>query len=290
MTPHYDLIAIGGGSGGLAVAKRAAAHGARAAVIEGGRIGGTCVNVGCVPKKVMWNAASVAATLRDAEDYGFGARETTLDWPLLKQRRDDYVQRLNTIHDGNLKRAGVDLITGYARFSGHNTVEAGNQEYSADHIVIATGGKPYVPQLPGSELGITSDGFFDLEQQPAKVAIIGSGYIAVELGGLLNALGSDVTLLARGDHVLASFDDLIRETVQNQMIADGIRIQTRSEVEALTLARQDTLAVVCSSGPELQDFDTVIWAVGRTPNTDSLNLAAAEILAAVSQHLHHRAA
>ena len=278
MTTHYDLIAIGGGSGGLAAAKRAATHGARAAVIEQGRLGGTCVNVGCVPKKVMWTAASIAATLRDAEDYGFGHQPSTLDWPRLKQQRDAYVQRLNTLHGDHLTRAGVDLITGHACFASAKTLTVGNHQYSADHIIIATGGKPYVPQLPGSELGITSDDFFDLEKRPDNVAIIGGGYIAVEIGGVLNALGSKVTLLVRGDHVLASFDQLIRETLQNQMTADGIRLHTRSNVAAITLAKQESLAVVCDPGPELQGFDTVIWAAGRIPNTATLNLKAAGVL------------
>ena len=278
MTIHYDLIAIGGGSGGLAAAKRAAAHGARAAVIESGRLGGTCVNVGCVPKKVMWNAAAIASVMRDAEDYGFGHHPATLDWPHLKRQRDTYIQRLNTIYANQLTQADIDLIPGHASFVSANALTVDGQHYSADHIIIATGGKPYVPQLPGSELGITSDGFFELDARPDNVAIIGGGYIAVEMGGVLNALGSKVTLLVRGDHILGAFDALLWETLQNQMIADGIDVRTRSDVATITLAKHDTLAVVCDPGAELQGFDAVIWAAGRIPNTGTLNLAGAGVL------------
>ena len=162
MSRHFDLVAIGGGSGGLAVSKRAAGHGAKAAVVESGRLGGTCVNVGCVPKKVMWNAATIAHALHDAEDYGFSVSVGGHDWGELKSRRDVYVERLNHIHRKNLERAGVEFIPGRARLTGPRSLQVGEQEITADHIVVATGGFPVVPAIPGADWGITSDGFFEL--------------------------------------------------------------------------------------------------------------------------------
>ena len=180
-TEHFDLISVGGGSGGLACAQRAAEYGAKAAVIESHRLGGTCVNVGCVPKKVMWNAASIALALADAEDYGFGAAARDNDWGVLKQKRDAYVARLNVIYARNLAAKGVTYVHGAARFVDAHTLEVGGARFHAAHVVIATGSVPTVPPLPGAELGISSDGFFELEQRPQRVAIVGSGYIACEL-------------------------------------------------------------------------------------------------------------
>src|SRR5271155_1698932 len=158
----FDLLSIGGGSGGLACAQRAAEYGAKAAVIESQRLGGTCVNVGCVPKKVMWNAASVALGLADAGDYGFKVTVEGNDWPVLKAKRDAFVLRLNGIYERNLAAKGVAYVRGAARFLDQRTLEVNGRRISAQHIVIATGGKPWVPNLPGAELGITSDGFFEL--------------------------------------------------------------------------------------------------------------------------------
>ena len=202
----FDLISIGGGSGGLACAQRAAEFGAKAAVIESHRLGGTCVNVGCVPKKVMWNAASVALGLADASDYGFDLTLGGNDWPVLKRKRDAYVLRLNGIYERNLATKGVTYVRGAARFLDKNTVEVNGARLTARHIVIATGGRAMVPELPGAELGITSDGFFALEQRPKRVAIAGSGYVACELAGAFHELGSDVELFIRKDHLLTSFD------------------------------------------------------------------------------------
>ncbi len=272
----YDLIAIGGGSGGLAVAKRAAAHGARVALVEGGRLGGACVNVGCVPKKVMWYAASIAHALRDAPGYGFEEVAGRLDWPTLKARRDAYVARLNTLHEGHLERAGVDLVRGFARFVDERTVEVEGQHLSADHIVLAPGGRPLVPRLEGAELGITSDGFFELERLPRRVAVVGGGYIGVELAGLLRSLGSEVTLLLRGDDVLAAFDPMIRATLAEQMEADGITIERRVTLERVE-GEPGNITLVTERAP-LGPFDTLIWAIGRAPNSDRLALERAGVL------------
>jgi glutathione reductase (NADPH) len=196
----FDLIIVGGGSGGLACAQRAAEYGAKVAVIESHRLGGTCVNVGCVPKKVMWNAASVALSLTDANDYGFNVTVGDSDWPALKRKRDAYVLRLNGIYERNLAAKGVTYVRGAARFLDKSTVEVNGERITARHIVIATGGKPSVPALPGSEHGITSDGFFSLEQRPKRVAIAGSGYVACELAGAFHELGTQVEIFIRKEH------------------------------------------------------------------------------------------
>src|ERR1700728_4571175 len=174
----FDLISVGGGSGGLACAQRAAEYGAKAAVIEPHRLGGTCVNVGCVPKKIMWNAASVALSLTDANDYGFKVTVGESDWGVLKAKRDAYVLRLNAIYERNLAAKGVAYVRGTAGFVDAHTVLVNGQRFSARHMVIATGGKTMLPQIPGAELGISSDGFFELESRPQRVAVVGSGYLA----------------------------------------------------------------------------------------------------------------
>jgi glutathione reductase (NADPH) len=190
---EFDYLVIGGGSGGVASARRAASHGAKTCVIERARLGGTCVNVGCVPKKVMYNAASVLEILHQAEGYGISVGDVKFDMKTIKAKRDAYVKRLNGIYAKNLENSGVTFVSGDAKFVGPKTVEVDGKPYTAKHILIAVGGKPMIPNIPGArELGITSDGFFDLEEVPERVAVIGSGYIAVELAGILNVLGSKV--------------------------------------------------------------------------------------------------
>src|ERR1019366_9365189 len=217
----FDLISIGGGSGGLACAQRAAEYGEKAAVIESHRLGGTCVNVGCVPKKVMWNAAGVALSLADAGDYGFDVQVGDNDWSVLKRKRDAYILRLNGIYARNLAAKGVTHVQGVARFIDARTVEVNGERMTAPHIVIATGGMPTVPHLPGAELGITSDGFFALERRPQRVAIIGSGYVACELAGAFHELGSQVELFIRKDHLLTHFDVMLGKSLMREMRAEG---------------------------------------------------------------------
>lgn len=278
----FDYVVIGGGSGGVATARRAAEYGARVALIEAGRLGGTCVNVGCVPKKVMWYAATLAHALEDAAGYGFTLAGHDFDWPTLKQRRDAYVQRLNGIYDGMLEKAGVEVIRGFGRFVDKNTVEVDGERYSAPHIVIATGGRPVVPETPGAELGITSDGFFDLEQLPRRVAVVGSGYIAVELAGVLRALGSEVDLLVRGEVLLRPFDALLREELATHMQDAGIQLCFRHQVRGLTRQQDGSIRIDCEDGDGKavqRVADTVIWAIGRRAATDGINLAAAGLTA-----------
>jgi glutathione reductase (NADPH) len=272
----FDLISVGGGSGGLACAQRAAEYGARTAVIESGRLGGTCVNVGCVPKKVMWNAASIALSLADAGDYGFTITAGGGDWGVLKQKRDAYVGRLNDIYARNLAAKGVKHFKGTARFVDAHTVEVNGLRLTAPHIVIATGGIPTVPQLPGAELGITSDGFFALERRPLRAAIIGSGYVACELASAFRELGSQVELFIRKDHLLTHFDVMLGKSLMREMHAEDILIHPHVVPAAVReSAGRRTLAA--ADGREFPDFDCLLWAIGRAANVSELNLTAAGV-------------
>jgi glutathione reductase (NADPH) len=273
----FDLIVLGGGSGGLATAQRAAEYGARVALFEPGRLGGTCVNVGCVPKKVMWYAAELAGGLERSRDYGFDVRVAGHDWARLKAGRDAYVQRLNGIYQRNLDRKAIATIRSAARFSGpREIVDANGDAYAAEHVVIATGGYPIVPPLPGAELGITSDGFFDLEHRPRRVAIVGSGYVAVELGGVFNALGAETVLFVRGERLLRGFDSLLAEQLAKQMRDGGIEIVTHGLPSAVRGAAGD-LTLETFDGRSFFGFETLLWAIGRSPHTASLGLERAGV-------------
>ena len=275
-TQAFDLITIGGGSGGLACAQRAAEYGAKAAVIESHRLGGTCVNVGCVPKKVMWNAASVALSLADARDYGFDVDVRDNDWTVLKEKRDAFIARLNGIYARNLSARGVTLVRGSARFVDAHTLEVGGARLTAPHIVIATGGMPIVPDLPGSGLGITSDGFFGLERRPQRVAIVGSGYVACELAGAFHELGSRVELFIRKDHVLTHFDAMLGKSLMREMRAEGMTVHERV-VPAAIHEQSSGKALVAADGREFEGFDAVLWAIGRGPNVAGLDLPRAGV-------------
>jgi glutathione reductase (NADPH) len=267
----FDLISVGGGSGGLACAQRAAEYGAKAAVIESHRLGGTCVNVGCVPKKVMWNAAGVALALADAVDYGFDVKVGDNDWSMLKQKRDAYIARLNGIYARNLAAKGVTHVHGVARFVDAHTVEVGGQRLTAPTIVIATGGIPTVPDLPGAALGITSDGFFALEDRPRRVAIVGSGYIACELAGAFNELGSQVDLFVRKDHVLTHFDVMLGKSLMREMRALGIALHEHVVPRAV-VERAGSKTLLAADGREFEGYDVLLWAIGRTANVAQLDL------------------
>jgi glutathione-disulfide reductase len=273
---HFDLIAIGGGSGGLAVAEKAAGLGRRAAIIESRRLGGTCVNNGCVPKKVMWYAASLAHAVDSATDFGIRAWHGRTDWPALVAGRERYISNINSYWDSHLDDSGITRIEGHARLAAPGIVEADGLHYTADHIVLATGSQPVVPPVPGAGLGITSDGFFALQSQPQKVAVIGGGYIGVELSGVLQALGSDVTLIALEDRILERFDPMISSTLETEMRRQGIRMQTRFQVAALS-GQPGAVNVISTGNTALTGFDTVIWAVGRRPDTRDLGLEAAGV-------------
>lgn len=270
-TTDYDFLVIGGGSGGLAAAKRAAAHGAKAAVIERDRLGGTCVNRGCVPKKVMFNAAAIAEMLRDAPGYGFDVNVRGFTWAHVKKARDDYVARLNDIYRRGLVTAGVTEIAGEAHFLDGNTLQVANERLRAKHILIATGAYRDRPDISGAELGITSDDFFDLERQPRCVLIVGGGYVAVELAGIFRSLGSDVTLLLRGERLLARFDAAVRDVLLEEMEESGISVMRPAQITAIERDRSH-LAVHIEGERRMTGFDVVLWATGQRANTAVLAL------------------
>ncbi|MDX1508380.1 MAG: FAD-dependent oxidoreductase, partial [Woeseiaceae bacterium] len=262
MQYQYDLLVLGGGSGGLAHAQRAAEYGARAAVVESGPLGGTCVNVGCVPKKVMWYAADHAHRLGHAADYGFDIAANGHDWGALKARRDAYIKRLNSIYENNLDKRNVEYLAGTASFVDAHTVSVGDREVTAKRIVIATGGKPIVPDIPGAEHGITSDDFFELDERPQRVLIAGSGYVAVELAGVFNALGSDTCIVVRKDGVVRSFDAMLGTELLAAMREDGIVVDTRV-VPSHVARNDDGLVLTAEDGRSFGPVDCILWAVGR---------------------------
>jgi glutathione reductase (NADPH) len=264
------MLSIGGGSGGLASAQRAAEYGAKAAVVESHRLGGTCVNVGCVPKKVMWNAAGIGLALADASEYGFDAAAGAHDWMLLKGKRDAFVARLNAIYAANLVRKGVEYLRGAARFVDAHTVEVAGRRVTAAHVVIASGGRPIVPELPGAGLGITSDGFFEIDR-PRRVAVVGSGYIACELAGAFHALGSGVEVFIRRDRLLSQFDVMLGQSLRREMQNQGITIH-EGVVPAAVREDGGLRTLVAADGRHFPGFDCLLWAVGRGPNVAGLGL------------------
>ena len=268
---QFDLLVIGGGSGGVATANRAASYGAKVALFEAGRMGGTCVNVGCVPKKIMWTTASLHDAVEEAADYGFAAQPGALNWAELKSRRDAYIERLNSVYERGLDNNKVEVVHAHARFVEPHVVEADGRRYTAEHIVIAVGGRPIWPEIPGAELGITSDGFFELKEQPKRAVVVGAGYVSVEFGGLLRALGAEVTIALRRDHFLRHFDKTLRDELMKQMEADGVRFVKHVTVMDIQ-KKDDGLCVELGNGELIHGNDTVIWAIGRRPNTDRVGI------------------
>jgi len=273
---QYDLIAIGGGSGGLAVAEKAAELGKKVAIVETQRLGGTCVNNGCVPKKVMWYAAHLAQSVDDAADFGIPARRGTTDWRSLVAARNRYTGDINHYWNRYVGDRGIDHVEGEAKLVGAGSVAVNGTLLRAEHVVIATGGQPMVPRVAGAELGITSDGFFALQEQPRRAAVIGGGYIGVELSGVLHALGSSVTLITLEDGILELFDPMVGAVLANEMRRQGIQVVTSFEVAGLSRSPQG-IDVHTRRGAPVRGFDSVIWAVGRRPNTQGLNLEAAGV-------------
>ena len=276
MNNSFDMIVIGGGSGGLAAARRASEYGARCAVIESHKLGGTCVNVGCVPKKVMWTTSRIAEVLHDAPDYGFSIHNNGFDWNKIKMARDAYIARLNGIYQVNLENANVVYISGHATFTAPDSVQVNGETYQAPHILIATGSTPIVPPIPGSEHAITSDGFFEMERLPRKVIITGAGYIATEFAGMLHGLGSRVIMLLRKDKLLRGFDSSLTSVVMSEMERSGVEFILNDSATEIR-KENSKLKIELKNAPAIDEVDEFIFAIGRRPNTDGLNLEAANV-------------
>ncbi|WKX88917.1 hypothetical protein Q1695_008505 [Nippostrongylus brasiliensis] len=268
---EFDYLVIGGGSGGIASARRAREFGASVALIESGRLGGTCVNVGCVPKKVMYNCSMHAEFIRDHADYGFDVTVNKFDWSIIKNSRDAYIRRLNGIYENNLNGSKVELIRGYGAFAEDGTVEVNGEKYRGKHTLIAVGGYPTIPNIPGAELGTDSDGFFELEKLPKRTVVVGAGYIAVELAGVLANLGSDTHLLIRYDKVLRTFDETLSTSLTEAMDNGPVNIHKNTQVSSVE-KRSDGLLTVKTNTGVIDEVETLIWAIGRTPSTAKLNL------------------
>ncbi|OLQ78195.1 glutathione-disulfide reductase [Photobacterium proteolyticum] len=280
MAKHFDYICIGGGSGGIASANRAAMYGAKVALIEAKALGGTCVNVGCVPKKVMWHGAQIAEAMHlYAKDYGFDVDVKKFDWSKLVESREAYISRIHTAYDNVLGNNKIEVINGFARFVDQKegvdqkTIEVNGEHYTADHILIAVGGEPTIPDVPGAEHGIDSNGFFELNEQPKRTAVIGAGYIAVEIAGVLSALGTDTHLFVRKESPLRSFDPMIINTLVEVMDAEGPTLHTHSIPKEVVKEADGSVTLHFENG-ESHNTDVLIWAIGRNPTTDKINLAA----------------
>ena len=274
---HYNYIVIGGGSGGIASANRAALYGKSCALIEANAIGGTCVNVGCVPKKVMWYATQIAEAIhRYGPDYGFEVATNHFDWNRLIANRSAYIERIRTSYENGLAYNKVEVIGGLASFVDARTIDVGGEQITADHILIATGNRPARPDIPGSEHGMDSEGFFSLATLPKRVAIVGAGYIAVELAGILHALGSETHLFVRHEAPLRSFDPMLSETLVQVMEAEGPKLHRFSVPKAVIKNDDGSLTLQLENG-QSHTLDFLVWAIGRQPDTSGLHLRAAGV-------------
>lgn len=279
MTKHYDYIAIGGGSGGIASVNRAASYGKKCAIIEAKHLGGTCVNVGCVPKKVMFYGAQIAEAINHyAPDYGFDVDVKKFDFAKLVKSRQAYISRIHTSYDNVLAKNNVDVIRGFAKFVNKNILEVTfadgtTEQVTADHILIATGGRPSIPAVKGAEYGIDSNGVFALTELPKRAAVVGAGYIAVELAGVLNSLGVETHLFVRKHAPLRNFDPMMAETLIESMQQDGITLHTHAIPKEVVKNTDGSVTLNLEDGRE-QRVDCLIWAIGREPATDKINLQA----------------
>ena len=273
--PHYNyqLFVIGGGSGGVRAARIAASLGARVAIAESFRYGGTCVIRGCVPKKLLVYAAHFAEDFADARGFGWTVPPAEFSWPRLIEAKNREIARLSGLYEKNLQGAKVEVMHGAARLVDAHTVAVNGQHITAEHILVATGGTPFVPQIPGIEHAITSNEVFDLPQLPRRVLIVGGGYIAVEFAGIFHGLGAQVTLCYRGDQVLRGFDDDVRTHLHDAMVQKGIAVRLHEDVTQMEKRSDGSLAVTLASAPAAPlVVDAVLYATGRVPNTQGLGL------------------
>ncbi|MBI3453224.1 MAG: glutathione-disulfide reductase [Rhodospirillales bacterium] len=268
----FDLFTIGAGSGGVAASRRAAAYGARVAIAESVRIGGTCVLRGCVPKKLLIYGVHFAEDIRDAAGYGWNIDGARLDWAKLIAAKDRELDRLNGIYIKMLGDSKVTMLEGRAQLVGPNAVELGGRTYTAKHILIATGGRPDLPPVPGIEHAITSDGALDLKRLPRRIAIVGGGYIAVEFAGIFNAAGVEVRQIIRGDRILRGFDDDVRDHLAAEMTKKSIVIDSETQITGIAPAGY-AYRLATHAGGSIET-DLVMYATGRRPNTGDTGLEA----------------
>lgn len=272
MPQYFDYICLGAGSGGIASANRAAMHGAKVLLIETKHIGGTCVNVGCVPKKVMWFAAHVAESIHlYAKEYGFDIAVNKFNWDSLVMNRESYIKRIHGAYERGFVANGVTLINGFGRFVDKNTIEVDGELYCANHILIATGGAPIIPEIPGASYGTDSDGFFAMQVQPERVAVVGAGYIAVELAGVMHALGTETHLFVRKHAPLRNFDPILYETLVESMANEGPSLHTHSVPQSVDKNSDGSLTLHLENGRKCL-VDALIWAIGRAPSTGNIGL------------------
>jgi glutathione reductase (NADPH) len=295
MTTHdCDLFVIGGGSGGVRAARMSAQRGARVVLAEAAALGGTCVNVGCIPKKLYSYAAHFAHDFQDAAGFGWDVHPPRLDWPRLKANRAREIARLNAVYQQLLHAPGVEIVRGWATLvDGHNIrvrTAAGEKNFTARHVLIATGGTPSVPSFPGCGHVVTSDSMFDLDPFPARLLVVGGGYIACEFASIFNGLGSRVTQLYRGTQILRGFDHEVRDFIAHEMRRGGIDLRVGTDVRAIHKAAHG-LQVTLLDGSTVS-ADVVLYATGRRPNVNGLGLDAAGVTqrkdGAIVVDAHHR--
>ena len=275
-TYDFDLFVVGGGSGGVRAARMAALRGARVGLAEVADMGGTCVNVGCIPKKLYSYAAHYADAFEESHGFGWVGEAPKFAWDILKANRAREISRLNGIYVQLLDSAGVSIIKGWARLLDAHTVEVGDQKYTAKNILISTGGTALVPAVPGHEHVVTSDSMFDLNPFPRRLLVVGGGYIACEFASIFNGLGAQVTQVHRGEKLLTGFDDDVRSFIASEMIKTGINLQLKTVVEGITKTADGLQVIVKGEQDQQASFtvDSVLYATGRIANASGLGLEA----------------
>lgn len=276
MAYDFDLFVIGAGSGGVRAARFAAGYGARVAVAESRYLGGTCVNVGCVPKKLLVYGAHYAEDLDQAQGYGWTIDGATFDWKTLIANKDREIERLNGIYRNLLIDSGVSLMQAHARLVDPHTVEVEGQQYTAEHILIATGGWPFVPEIPGREHAITSNEAFYLDELPRRVLVVGGGYIAVEFASIFRGCGADTKLLYRGELFLRGFDGSLRDHLKDELIKKDIDLQFNTDIARIDKQPDGSLLAVLKDGRTLE-ADCILYATGRRPMLDGLGLESLDV-------------
>lgn len=283
MNFDFDLLVIGAGSGGVRASRMAAARGAKVAVVEGAPLGGTCVNLGCVPKKLYSYASSFPGHFSSSKGYGWSTTEASLDWEVLKKNRATEISRLNGVYGNLLKGSGVAQLEGWGSIVDAHTVKVGDKTYTARYILIATGGWPTIPDLPGKELAITSNEIFDLAEFPKRLLVVGGGYIASEFASIFNGMGAKVIQLYRSEKILRGFDEDIRNFLSQEMVKHGVDLRVNSDVAKLEKTATGILVTLKDGSTE--EVDQVLYATGRSPQINGLNLEAVGVATSKSGHI-----